>query len=196
MAVLTNIPSTTPSLPFLQNGIAQVAIIVKDLDKTVEMYWSVFGIGPWHFYTYGNPLVKKMSYYGEPAEYKMRVALSYFGPMRIELIEIVKGAGPNIYEDFVKEHGFGPHHYGVLVDDIETAIASAEAAGYRMIQDGSGFGPDGDGHYAYIDTQKDLGVLIELIQRPKRRHQPEKIYPPPEDQPLPEDSHSNDESKH
>ena len=45
-------------LPFLQNGIAQVAILVKDLDKTVENYWTLFGIGPWHFYTYGQSLVK------------------------------------------------------------------------------------------------------------------------------------------
>lgn len=178
----TPVPFRTHPLPFLQNGVAQVAMIVKDLDKTVETYWKAFGIGPWHFYTYGKPLVKQMSYYGEPAEYRMRVALAYFGSMRVELIEIIEGAGPNIYEDFVKAHGFGLHHFGVLVDDMQTAIDAAEAAGYRMIQDGSGFGPDGDGHYAYIDTQEDLGAIIELIQRPKRRHPPEKIYPPPEDQ--------------
>jgi len=38
-------------LSFLKSGIAQIALVVKDLDKTVEKYWKVFGIGPWHFYT-------------------------------------------------------------------------------------------------------------------------------------------------
>ena len=57
-------------------------------------------------------------------------------------------------------------------------LAQAEAAGFRMIMDGSGFGPDGDGHYAYIDTEAVYGVTLELIQRPKRRHPPEKVYPP------------------
>ena len=33
-------------LPFLKNGVAQVAIIVEDLDKAVEYYWKLFGIGP------------------------------------------------------------------------------------------------------------------------------------------------------
>ena len=165
-------------LPFLENGIGQIAWVVEDLDRTVEMYHQMFGIGPWHFYTYGAPLVKKMSYYGEPCEYKMRVALSYFGPMRVEFIEIVEG--PTVYADFVKDHGYGVQHLGVLVEDMEVALAQAAEAGFTMIMDGSGFGPDGDGHYAYLDTEKVYGVTYELIQRPARRQPPEKIYPPVE----------------
>lgn len=166
----------THKLPFLKNGIAQVAIIVEDLEKAVENYWKLFGIGDWHFYTYGKPLVKRMTYHGKPGEYKMRVALSYLGPMRIELIEMLEG--DTIYADFVKEHGYGVHHFGVLVEDIENAIAQAEAAGLTMTMDGAGFGRDGDGHYAYLDTENRIGVAIELIERPKGRMPPEKVYPP------------------
>jgi catechol 2,3-dioxygenase-like lactoylglutathione lyase family enzyme len=169
-------PAAAKPLPFLDNGIAQIAFVVEDLDRTVELYHAAFGIGPWHFYTYGPPLVKQMSYYGKPVEYKMRVALSYFGPMRVELIEMVEG--PTVYADFVKEHGFGVQHLGILVEDMAAALAQAEAAGFRMIMDGSGFGPDGDGHYAYLDTEKEYGVTFELICRPKRRQPPEKVYPP------------------
>jgi 4-hydroxyphenylpyruvate dioxygenase-like putative hemolysin len=167
---------TPQALPFLQKGIAQVALVVEDLDKTVENYWKLFGIGPWHFYTYGKPLVKQMSYRGEPTEYKMRVALSYLGPLRIELIEMVEG--DTIYAEFVEQHGYGVHHFGVLVEDMQAAIAEAEAAGLTMTQDGSGFGADGDGHYAYLDTEDQIGTTIELIERPKGRMPPEKIYPP------------------
>ena len=74
-------------LPFLKDGVAQVAIVVKDLDRTVEQWWKLFGIGPWHFYTYGKPLGQKMSYHGKPVEYEMRLALSYIGNLRVELIE-------------------------------------------------------------------------------------------------------------
>jgi methylmalonyl-CoA/ethylmalonyl-CoA epimerase len=165
-------------LPFLQNGIAQVALIVEDLEKTVEGYWKLFGIGPWHFYTYGKPLVQRMSYHGQPGEYKMRIALSYLGPLRIELIEMVEG--DTVYADFVREHGYGVHHFGLLVEDMEEAIAQAEAAGLTMTQDGAGFGRDGDGHYAYLDTEEQIGVTLELIERPKGRVLPEKVYPPEE----------------
>jgi catechol 2,3-dioxygenase-like lactoylglutathione lyase family enzyme len=166
-------------LPFLQKGIAQIGMVVKDLDKTVEMYWKVFGIGPWHFYTYGKPLVKKMSYHGEPVEYKMRLALSYFGPMRIELIEVAEGN--TVYADFIKARGYGVQHLGLLVENMEAALAEAKAAGIEMLMDGSGFGQDGDGHYAYLDTEEQFGIMLELIERPKGRAIPERIYPSPED---------------
>jgi methylmalonyl-CoA/ethylmalonyl-CoA epimerase len=170
--------SVEGKLPFLQNGVAQVALIVEDLEEAVEAYWKLFGIGPWHFYTYGQPLVQRMSYHGQPGEYKMRIALSYLGPLRIELIEMVEG--DTVYADFVREHGYGVHHFGLLVEDMEEAIAQAEAAGLTMTQDGAGFGRDGDGHYAYLDTEEQIGVTLELIERPKGRVPPEKIYPPEE----------------
>ena len=135
---------------------------------------------PWHFYTYGAPLVKQMTRHGEPTEYKMRVALSYFGSTRIELIEPI--AGDTVYSDFVAEHGYGIQHLGVLVEDMDAALAEARAAGIEMTMDGSGFGLDGDGHYAYLDTEKLIGTTIELISRPKNRLVPEKIYPPQEEQ--------------
>jgi len=166
-------------LPFLKDGVAQVALIVEDLDRAVEDYWQLFGIGPWHIYTYGKPLVKRMTYHGEPSEYRMRIALSYLGPLRIELIEMIEG--DTVYADFVEEHGYGVHHFGVLVEDVEAAIAEAEAAGLAMTQDGAGFGRDGDGHYAYLDTEDKIGVTIELIERPKGRMPPERVYPPEDD---------------
>jgi methylmalonyl-CoA/ethylmalonyl-CoA epimerase len=169
-------PRSPLPLPFLNSGVAQIAFIVKDLDRAVETYWRVFGVGPWHFYTYGTGLCRKMSYHGQPVEYRMRLALSWFGPMRVELIELLEG--PTVYADFVAEHGFGIQHLGLLVEDMGAAIAQAEAAGIPMIMDGSGFGLEGDGHYAYLDTEGLIGVTLELIERPKGRLTPEKVYPP------------------
>ena len=137
-------------LPFLDKGINQVAMVVEDLDKTVENYYKVFGIGPWHFYTYERPLVKHMTYHGKDVDYSMRVALSYVGPMRVELIEMKRG--DTVYADFVRDHGYGVHHFGL----------------------------DGDGHYAYLDTEDTLGTTYELICRPERRMKPERVYPPEE----------------
>jgi hypothetical protein len=162
-------------LPFLNKGVTQVAIIVSNLESSVEGYWKSFEIGPWHFYTYGKPLVKEMSYYGKPANYEIRIALSNMGSTRIELIEVLKG--DSIYRDFINEHGYGLHHLGVLVDDMKESLHLAKKHGFKMIQDGAGFGVDGDGHFAYLDTYDILGVTYELIERPKRRFPPEKIFP-------------------
>ena len=167
---MSNLP-----LPFLSNGVAQVAIVVEDLDTAVEHYWRMFGIADWHFYTYGTGMCTHMTYHGRDAQYRMRVALGYLGPTRIELIQPLEG--DTVYRDFVSEHGYGVHHFGVLVDDMDEALSRAAAAGVQMTMDGAGFGRDGDGHYAYLNTEKQLGVTIELIERPKGRKPPERIHP-------------------
>lgn len=162
-------------LPFLSNGIAQTAIIVPDLEAAVEAYWTRFGVGPWHFYTYARPLLHTLNYGGQPVDSVVRIALSYAGPSRLELIEV--GEGPSIYADYVRDHGYGVQHLGVLVEDMESALDEARAAGFTVLMEGAGFGLHGDGHYAYLDTEALLGVCIELIQRPSDRHEPEKVYP-------------------
>jgi methylmalonyl-CoA/ethylmalonyl-CoA epimerase len=164
-------------LPLLKNGVFQIAIVVENLEKAVETYWRLLGVGPWQIYTYAKPLVKEMTYRGQPADYKMRIALAQVGPLCIELIETLEG--PTVYADFVRERGYGVHHLGVLVDDMPAAMAQAKAAGLTVIQDGKGFGLHGDGHFAYLSTEDRIGITIELISLPVQRVEPESIYPPP-----------------
>ena len=165
-------------LSFLRNGISQVSVVVPDLDAAMEHYWTWLGIGPWNVYNYGRPLVKEMAYHGEPAEFAMRIALSSLGALNIELIESL--SGDTIYADFVAEHGYGLHHWGVFLDDIGPALEEARAAGLEVIQEGSGFGLDGSGRYAYLNTEDVVGVTIELVELPVHRAPPERVYPPQE----------------
>ena len=96
--------------------------------------------------------------------------------MRIELIQPLEG--DTVYAEFVRKHGYGVHHIGVLTDDMAQSLDEAREAGLAMTQDGAGFGPYDDGHYADLDTEELIGTTIELIERPKRRQAPEEIYPP------------------
>lgn len=162
-------------IPFFNNGISQLAILVPDLEKAVRNFSDRYGIGPWQIYTYQKPLVKKMTFKGIEADYSMRIALSNIGDMRIELIKPLEG--DSIYQDFIIKHGYGLHHVGLVVEDIDEALEIANNNGLNVIMDGSGFGLDGDGHYAYLDTEGELGFILELIQRPKKRVPPEKTYP-------------------
>lgn len=171
-------PVNDLKLSFLRDGIEQVALIVEDLDKAVASYWSLLGLGPWTMYTYGKPLLKSASYRGEEASPVQRIALATLGTLRIELIEPVEG--PSIFHDWVAEHGYGMHHVGVKVDDMGAALKEAEEAGMEVIQDGRGYGLDGDGHYAYLDTVDALGMVLELSEMPNRRIEPDGVYPSPD----------------
>lgn len=162
--------------PFVRDGIIQVGLVVESIEKSADMWWRLFGVGPWKVYSYGRPLLKFLNYGGEAADFGFRIALAWIGPLCIELIE--PGEGVSIYHDFAREHGYGLHHLAVGVDDMREAIAQAAAAGLSVTQEGGGQGLDGSGHFAYLDSDRHVDAIIELVEFPKRRVKPDKLYPP------------------
>ncbi|HEV2356445.1 MAG TPA: VOC family protein [bacterium] len=157
--------------------INQVALVVEDLDAAVRRYWERLGIGPWRIYTYQPPLVKDMTYRGRPHEYRMRLAIAYAGDVMVELIQPL--SDENVYTEHLRQKGPGLHHVGVFVPLLRDAVADATRAGYQVLQSGRGYGLHGDGGYAYLDTQDLFGMIVELIELPKERVEPEAVYPPP-----------------
>jgi hypothetical protein len=41
---------------------------------------------------------------------------------------------------------------------------------------GRGYGLDGDGGFTYLDSLEQLGVVVELIEIPKRRRSPDRQW--------------------
>ena len=84
----------------------------------------------------------------------MRLALAQVGPTQYELIEPIEG--PTTYHEYLDEYldarGEGLHHLSYYVPDIDAEIARMAALGYPLLQSGRGFGVDGDGAYAYFDS--------------------------------------------
>jgi len=147
--------------------INQIAIVVRDLQKTMEYYWNTLGIGPWDIYTFQAPLVTDMTYHGKPAQYRMKLALTMVGSVMLELIEPLEG--DNIYSDFMKEHGEGLHHLGFFVKNMDETVQTMEKEGFPCLQSGHFDG----GGYGYLDTVNTLKAIFEPIQMPE-------VMPPPE----------------
>jgi methylmalonyl-CoA/ethylmalonyl-CoA epimerase len=162
-------------VPFLIAEFNQVAMVVRDLDAAVRNYWERFAIGPWRILDFGPDTVRELTYRGKPQPYAMRIALAMQGDLQLELIESIQG--PNIYEDFLRDHGEGMHHFGIWIPDIRAAIKEMEARGYVMIQSGLGTGADGEGGYAYFETEGQIATTIELIELPKERVATARLYP-------------------
>jgi hypothetical protein len=166
-------------LPFLTNGITQVAWVVEDLDRAVEMHHRFFGTGPWHYYRYGRELLSMMRRNGKDTEFGMSTAVANAGATRLELIQPT--LGDTVYHEFVRKNGYGKvHHFGLAVDNMQESLEIARRAGFTVTMEGSGYGLDGDGHFAYLDTEETFGITLELMERPKRRRMPWKIFPAPE----------------
>ncbi len=155
-------------------GVHQIGIVVRDLDKAMEAYWRILGIGPWRVYSHGKPVVPVTTYRGRPEDFHHRVALADVGGVQIELIQHLDGN--TIYRDFLERFGEGVQHLGVFVENARETVKEAEAAGFKVIQSGTGHGPHGDGGYFYLDTAEELGVVFELIQI-REKAKPERVYP-------------------
>ena len=113
-------------LPFLKKGVTQVAWVVEDLDKAVKQFYDNFGIGPWHYYRYGSPLLKMMRRRGKDTSYCMRTAVADAGITRLELIQPI--SGDTIFHEFVAKNG-----YGKVQHFQETAVCKQSLQNKRFL---------------------------------------------------------------
>jgi len=158
----------------LGGEVFQVAFVVRDLDAALERHTRVLGGTPWRCWTFSAAIHREAVYRGEPTDFSVRLALNGTSP-QFELIEPVHG--PGVHQEWLERNGEGFHHLGVIVDSVEAATERMEAAGYEAVQVGRGFGADGDGVYAYFDTARVLGYLVEAVEPPARMPDPERVWP-------------------
>ena len=156
-----NEPRANQETGILQpSSFCQIGIVVKNIDETLRFYEKMFGFGPFEVRDVDYP---NATYYGKTAGYRGKRAFFHLGPIQIELIELKDGK--TIHEEFLREKGEGLHHVGFEVKDLEEAKKKAEESGLKVIQ---GFTrPDGSG-FAYLDSDRVGGVVMELIQRPAK----------------------------
>ncbi len=142
------------------SSLCQIGIVVKSVDETIKYFEKEFGFGPFEV---RNVDYSDATYYGKKAGYRGKRGFFHLGPIEIELVELIDGK--TIHEDFIKQHGEGLHHIGFEVKNLPQAKKNAEKAGFKITQgfsraDGSGF--------AYLDSDKTGGVIMELIQPQKK----------------------------
>lgn len=156
--------------PLLGGSVSQIGILVRDLEEGLARHSAWAGEGPWRIFTYGPETVPRSWYRGAPGEFVVRIAIGPQTP-QVELLELV--TGPSVYDGYRE----GLHHLGFWVDSLDEAIAAMAAEGYETVMGGAGYGLDGDGGFAYFDTARDLGIILEAIEVPRRRREPDAVWP-------------------
>ena len=155
-------------------GINQIAVVVEDLEKVAEDYWTVLGIGPWSIFDWEAPLVYNRKYHGQTVWAREKIALAQVGGVQLELVQPVEG--PSIYKDWLVEHGEGIHHINFLVDDVDETVEVLAQQGFPSIQSGK-FGPkEQKGAYNYIDI-KPLRSIWEPVHIGEEIGTEPRMYP-------------------
>jgi methylmalonyl-CoA/ethylmalonyl-CoA epimerase len=139
-----------------------IGLSVKNLDQAVDYYKSLGGKAddaPGHILDSAN--FKDFRTYGKSTAppWKIKIKMVQLGPLMLELTEPVEGGNYN--ETYMDQHGEGVNHAAYQVDDLETEVKELESKGVPVMYHAKGI-------YAYLDTRKVGGMVIELFQKRDR----------------------------
>ncbi|TVY05464.1 VOC family protein [Paenibacillus cremeus] len=144
------------------NVIAQIGILVHDIEKTSQVYADFFGVeNPgWQI----TDVVDKAQteYRGKRTEARAKLAFFKMGSLQLELIE--PDEHPSTWREYLNEHGEGPHHIAFRIEGMKDKVMTLDRNQMPLLQKGEYTG----GRYAYIDTFEQLKVIVELLENDKK----------------------------
>ena len=176
--------SETPGLINLENKkIAQVGVIVRDVEQAARRYWEILGMGPWVFMDFKPPHVSDCFLHGVPvisSDFGVKAAIGYLGDLQFELLEPTYGSSTHM--EFLKMHGEGIHHVSFgMIPDHDEVLSIALKQGIEVESTGV---LGGATTFTYLATQNDLGTIWEFTKEKKgvkSTLQPHGTYPPSND---------------
>jgi methylmalonyl-CoA/ethylmalonyl-CoA epimerase len=155
--------------------LSHIGIVVKDLDKAVEYYGSVFGLGPFRTETYE---LKPFIYRGKTANARVRAAIADSGSVFIELVQVLEGETP--HTEFLREKGEGIQHVAFLVRDLDEKLNELARSGiepvmrYRLLMDAPADSDGSQSHASkktrmelnevYLNSDQIGGAMIQLME--------------------------------
>ena len=142
-------------------NILHIGLVVENIETSLDKWVEMLGvekrptvnIAEGH---HENPT----TYLGKPTKGKAKIVFIRADNIQIELLEPI-GDEKSYWRDFLEKYGPSVHHIGVNVKELgEKYVDIFDKAGYPLVQHGGWNG----GEYGYMGTQKDLGVVIELLE--------------------------------
>jgi methylmalonyl-CoA/ethylmalonyl-CoA epimerase len=139
-----------------------IGLSVKNIEQAVDYYKSLGGKtedSPGHVLDSSN--FKEFKTYGKTGAppWKIKIKMLQLGPLLLELTEPVEGGNYN--ETFMDQHGEGVNHVAYQVDELEKEVKELADKGVPVMYHAGGA-------YAYLDTRKVGGMVIELFQKRDR----------------------------
>ena len=160
-----------------------LGVVTRDLDAAVRTWADHYGVGPWQVFSYDETSMAA-TYCGATGPVPMLAALcSLSDAFRLELIQPLSDDGP--YHDSLVAHGDADHLHHIRLGAVDAAAAQAALVGRGndIVFDAAFAGADATGqrlHARYFDTVRELGFLLEVVERPASFEMPEpcRVYPP------------------
>lgn len=137
--------------------IIQTAYVVKDIHAAIDWWVKSAQTGPW--FLLDHFLSDDHVYRGQKSTADVAIAMGFAGSMCIELIQPLDGE-PSVYKETVDQRGYGFHHLGLAIADVDAEIEAYRANGYEVAFRA---GVPTGGAVAYLDNGENDPGFLELI---------------------------------
>jgi methylmalonyl-CoA/ethylmalonyl-CoA epimerase len=146
------------TVPPLQSAIlCQIGFVARDAGRVARKLADITGMTP------GEPVLTdgaekaRTNFRGKPSSARAKLIFFNMGQVSIEIIEPV--GGPSTWSEFLDKHGEGVHHIAFTVKSTKKTAEGLSAYGIPTVQSGVFEG----GSYVYCEAEKELGVILELL---------------------------------
>jgi methylmalonyl-CoA/ethylmalonyl-CoA epimerase len=147
----------TATAPLQNATLCQIGFIARDAEQTARKFSRLLGIPPDEPILTDDYEKARTEHRGQPTRAKAKLIFFHLGQVSIEIIEPI--GGPSTWKEFLDRHGDGVHHIAFTVQSTGRTAAALAELGVPSIQKGVFEG----GSYNYVDAEKDLGVILELL---------------------------------
>ena len=142
--------------PIDAKRICQVALVVRDIEKTAKSFCEIFGLPMPKIFQIPPVEEAHTKFRGKPTKTRAKLAVFDLGSLVLELTE--PDAEPSSWKEFLDTKGEGVHHIGFMVDDLPATLEFLARKGVPERHSGDYPG----GRYVFVESAQKLGVLLNV----------------------------------
>ncbi|MBO4407173.1 MAG: VOC family protein [Clostridia bacterium] len=139
--------------------VMQFAILCRDIRKTTEAWAKFLGVETPSIVTTAPYEETQAVYRGEPCRARIYQSFFNFGNIQFELISPMDDT-PSVWLEYLEKNGEGLHHIAFGCKNLKETTKKLSEDGFPTVAAGEYKG----GRYAYVDSVKDLTLMLELLE--------------------------------
>jgi catechol 2,3-dioxygenase-like lactoylglutathione lyase family enzyme len=146
-------------------NVGHIGVVVKNIDRVIEYYSPVFGIGPFEIYDFRPQ--KAWVRGREVKPFELRIATADVGSAKMELIQVIRGKPP--HREFLEAHGEGLQHLGFYVENYDEWKSYVREEGIEILCEIEAEDKvRGSRRAFYMNSDHIGGILFEIVEKGRK----------------------------